>query len=207
MGKRVYLEGPETAFTNYRTALTRLGGEVVSAGDPLVCDCLLLPGGGDPDPMLYGESIQGAKPPDRERDALELSLLSRFMAAGKPILGICRGMQMLNIFFGGTLIQDLPGHSQEGGQDRLHSVRTAAGSQLYGLYGPEMRVNSAHHQAVSIPGKGCSVVQRASDGVIEALEHNTLPVIGVQWHPERLGGEGEVLLRYFLGCLESKKEF
>ncbi len=198
MGKRVYLEGPETAFLNYRKTLARLGGEVVSIGDPLECDALLLPGGGDPDPMLYGESPKGAEPPDRERDALELSLLAQFTAAGKPILGICRGMQMLNLFFGGTLIQDLAGHRQREGRDQTHSVCTVPGSHLYGLYGSEMRVNSAHHQAVSRPGKGLNIAQRASDGVIEAVEHETLPIVGVQWHPERLGGEGEILLSAFL---------
>lgn len=198
MSKRVYLEGPETAFVNYRKALAQLGGEVVSTGDPLDCDGLLLPGGGDPDPILYGEAPRGAEPPDRERDTLELSLMDGFVQAGKPILGICRGMQMLNIFFGGTLIQNLTGHSQREGRDRIHSVRTVPGSRLYGLYGPETPVNSAHHQGVFRPGVGLNIVQRASDGVIEAVEHETLPIVGVQWHPERLGRMGELLLRDFL---------
>ena len=94
---------------------------------------------------------------------------------------------MLNVFFGGTLLQDLPGHSQAAGRDRLHRVRTAP-SPLRELYGQDVVVNSAHHQAADRLGGGLRAVQWTADGTVEAVVHRALPVWGVQWHPERLSG-------------------
>lgn len=115
------------------------------------------------------------------------------------VLGICRGHQVINVFFGGTLVQDLPGHGAAGDIDRLHFVRTAA-SPLRELYGERHVVNSAHHQAVDRLGSGLRALQWAPDGTVEALCHRTLPVWGVQWHPERTGGylDGVRLFRWFL---------
>ena len=120
-----------------------------------------------------------------ERDALELDLLADFTALGKPVLGICRGMQTINVFFGGDLVQDWPGHSAIEGVDRLHSVQNAP-SFLRELYGERCVVNSCHHQIIGRLGTGLEVLQRAEDGVVEAFRHKTLPVWGIQWHPERL---------------------
>ena len=122
-----------------------------------------------------------------ERDTGELFLLEQFIMEKKPVLGICRGLQVLNVFFGGTLIQDLPGHSQAAGRDRLHRVRTAP-SPLQDLFGETLVVNSAHHQAADRLGQGLRAVQWAIDGTVEAVIHQSLPVWGVQWHPERLAG-------------------
>ena len=121
-------------------------------------------------------------PPQKQQEQLE-----QFIMAKKPVLGICRGLQVLNVFFGGTLIQDLPGHSQAAGRDRLHRVRTAP-SPLQDLFGETLVVNSAHHQAADRLGQGLRAVQWAIDGTVEAVIHQSLPVWGVQWHPERLAG-------------------
>ena len=131
----------------------------------------------------------------------EWELLDRFTAAGKPILGICRGMQSINIFFGGTLCQDIPGHGQINGEDRIHPVFSAPGifAALWGNNERDCIVNSAHHQVIDRPGDGLRVEQWAADGVAEALRHTRFPIWGVQWHPERLPGPiGRRLFAAFL---------
>lgn len=193
---------------------------------PEDCAALLLPGGGDLDPALYGQPNTASRNVEPDRDALERDLLERFLRAGKPILGVCRGMQSVNVFFGGTLLQDIPGHGQTDGRDRLHAVRTASGpfrdifqsagepEALFSMSGggqdtsrsadePEaayaLTVNSAHHQAADRLGDGLAAEQWTADGVVEAVRHRTLPVWGVQWHPERLDSPaGAALFRAFL---------
>lgn len=209
MSPIIFLLGEEPNFKNYRDAVNTSGGQVRLSPDPddsTGCQGLLLPGGGDLDPALYGQGPRGSLPPDRLRDARELSLVKKFVAGGKPIFGVCRGLQLLNVFFGGTLIQDLPGHRQIDGMDQFHPVRPEPFSPLREQYGASFLVNSAHHQAVGCPGSGLRISARAADGVIEALWHETMPVFGVQWHPERLTGafrhpaaaDGKLLFDYFL---------
>ena len=194
----VYIWGEATRYENYRRAVEAAGGTVRFGGTPEGCDALLLPGGGDMEPWRYGQSNTASRGLEPERDTAELMLLERFTAAGKPVLGICRGIQVINVFFGGTLCQDLPGHSTVDGHDSFHTVRTAR-SPLLAVCGPLCRVNSAHHQAADAPGRGLRAVQWAEDGAVEAVCHDCLPVWGVQWHPERLPGElGGRLLRAFL---------
>ncbi|MCF2617487.1 type 1 glutamine amidotransferase [Oscillibacter valericigenes] len=194
----VYIWGEATRYENYRRAVEAAGGTVRFGGTPEGCDALLLPGGGDMEPWRYGQSNTASRGLEPERDTAELMLLERFTAAGKPVLGICRGIQVINVFFGGTLCQDLPGHSAVDGHDSFHTVRTAR-SPLLAVCGPLCRVNSAHHQAADAPGRGLRAVQWAEDGAVEAVCHDCLPVWGVQWHPERLPGElGGRLLRAFL---------
>lgn len=193
-------------YANYRAAVEAAGGQAVFSDDPAAeerCDGLLLPGGGDLEPWRYGQANTASRGLEPRRDALELLLLDRFTALEKPVLGICRGLQSINVFFGGTLVQDLSGHSAVDGADRLHSVRTAA-SFLSRICGEEALVNSAHHQAADRPGSGLEAVQWAMDGVVEALEHRTLPVWGVQWHPERLPGElgGRLFAAFLERCRE-----
>lgn len=195
----VYIWGEAERYENYRRAVEAAGGRVRFGGSPAGCGALLLPGGGDLEPWRYGQANTASRGLEPERDAAELALLERFTALEKPVLGICRGHQTINVFFGGTLVQDLPGHSAAGGIDRLHFVRTAP-SPLRRLYGEQCVVNSAHHQAVDRLGSGLQATQWAPDGTVEALCHRSLPVWGVQWHPERVGGylDGARLFHAFL---------
>lgn len=146
-------------------------------------DGLLLTGGGDLTPALFGQTADPrSAPPDADRDAEELSLVAAFCARQKPILGICRGMQVLAVYFGGSLHQHIEHHND----GVLHTVSTRDGSILHCCFGPQLTVNSYHHQAVSYAGPHLTVSALASDGTIEGLEHPSLPICAVQWHPERM---------------------
>jgi putative glutamine amidotransferase len=158
---------------------------------------LMISGGPDVHPSVYGqEPHEALGPTEPDLDAFELELLRRADARGMPILGICRGEQLLNIARGGTLIQDVPdavgaevGHRQEEpGRMPTHSVVIAAGTRLEGVMGrQEHDVNSFHHQAVCDLGRGLRAVAWAPDGVIEAIEAPERDfVVGVQWHAESL---------------------
>lgn len=202
MRPRILLSMPVETHANYVEALALAGAEATV--DEMACDGLLLPGGGDLDPALYGQAMQGGDPPDRERDEREIALCKKFLSEGKPVLGICRGAQVMAAALGGTLLQRIEGHGCLNGADRLHETRTAG--LLLRLYGPEAVVNSAHHQAVDRLPADCRLLQISMDGVVEAFRHNTLPALAVQWHPERLCGRfarpdavsGLPLLRAFL---------
>ncbi len=159
-------------------------------------DGLLLQGGADVDPVMYGEPQRATRGPlDPARDRFERDLILAFAAAGKPVLGICRGMQLINVAFGGSLYQDLVGdgataieHVDDAAYDRhLHAARIEPDSLLATLYGGAqvVRVNSIHHQGVRRLADGFVVEARAPDGVIESIRstrHEFL--IGTQWHPE-----------------------
>ena len=209
MKPRILLYGRPEKFENYRKALEAAGARVAFTEEgalPETCDGLLLAGGGDINPACYGQPPAGSFLPDPERDALEMELLGAYSAVKKPVLGICRGIQIINVYFGGTLVQNLPGHSQIDGSDRLHGVTAQPGCFLEKLYGTYSIVNSAHHQAVDHLGNGLRILQWADDGVCEALAHTALPVLGVQWHPERLAGlhlrsgavDGSRIFNFFL---------
>lgn len=180
---------------NYLAAIASAGGRGEARYLPrpdLSFDGLLLTGGGDIDPALFGQKDCGSRDIDRARDQAELALLDAFLGAGKPVLAICRGMQVVNVRLGGNLIQDLgpncvPLHQQAGG-DLVHPVRAGEGTLLRRLYGPEFSVNSSHHQGVGRLGRGLRVSARTGDGTAEALEHGCLPLICVQFHPERMTG-------------------
>ena len=194
---RIYVWGDENRFANSRKAAEAAGVEVCFHGMPEACDALLLPGGGDMEPWRYGQVNIASRELEPERDAAELALLERFLSAGKPVLGICRGLQIINVFFGGTLVQDLPGHCTADGVDRLHRVITEP-SPLLAVCGRDCIVNSAHHQAADRLGTGLQAVQWAPDGTVEAVVHTRFPVWAVQWHPERLdSGAGARLFRAF----------
>ena len=158
-------------------------------------DALVVTGGAfDVPPELYGEAARPVCGPTRPaRTAFEKDLLEAALAERLPVLGVCGGMQLMNVVRGGTLHQDLredlgiEGHEQPPPKDApSHGVDVAAGTQLAAVLGTgRLPVNSTHHQAVRDPGAGVLVSARAPDGVIEAIEIPDLPfAIGVQWHPE-----------------------
>ena len=200
------------AVINYVNALTQLGAMAETGREfsPEEYDGLLLPGGWDVNPSRYGEERIPEETIDDDLDALQFEVLDRFLEAGKPILGICRGHQLLNVAFGGTLIQHLPGAKKHmslpTGEDNLHTARILQGSFLQPIYGSACTVNSSHHQAVDIPGKGFRTVMQSEDGVTEAMQHESLPIWSVQWHPERMcfgfrredTADGSGVFRFFL---------
>ncbi len=154
-----------------------------------MCDGLILSGGQDLNPAMLGEEkLNNTVSWDDIRDEYEMKLFKAFMAKGKPILGICRGFQFINVALGGGLYQDLV--EQMGlvhmNVDIRHKVTTKEGSLLHKMFGPEFRVNSTHHQAVRELGEGLVGTAYSVEGICEAFEHETLPVYGTQFHPERL---------------------
>ena len=180
------------AVVNYVDAIIRSGAhaEAGRVFDPEGYDGLLLPGGWDVNPARYGKSPIPEETTDDDLDAIQFDTLAAFLEAGKPVLGICRGHQLLNIAFGGTLIQHLPGaerhQSLANGADNAHMIHIAGNTFLHPLYGSACSVNSTHHQGVDIPGKGMIIAARSEDGVIEAVCFKDHPnALAVQYHPER----------------------
>lgn len=153
-------------------------------------DGLILCGGNDTDPGYYGEKICGAVDIDYARDRAEFALLDAYVKAGKPVLGICRGFQMINIYFGGSLYQHIDTaaeHASGADYDLIHTVRAEENSMIHALYGAAFVVNSYHHQAIKRLGNELSVTMMTEDGrIIEGVEHEKFPIFGVQWHPERM---------------------
>jgi putative glutamine amidotransferase len=155
-------------------------------------DGLLLTGGGDINPALYGAIPQPEiENVDPERDASELAIVVAALSQHIPVLGICRGAQLLNVAFGGTLHQHLADEGRLAHQERqrrgdlIHDVTPAAGSLLASLSGLEpFKVNSIHHQAVDVLGRQLRATATAEDGVVEAIESDDGSVLAVQWHPE-----------------------
>jgi len=152
-------------------------------------DGLLVTGGDDIAPGRYGaEAVAQTHPPEPTRDDFELAVLDRAYERELPTLGICRGLQLVNVHAGGTLHQHVPEHAylDEPGSVEQHKVAIEDGSVLADLYGPAKAVNSLHHQSVDQLGEGLRVTASTNDGGVEGLEHNDLPVVAVQWHPEML---------------------
>ncbi len=185
---------------DYAEAVERAGGIPVlavsiecAADYAQIADGLLLTGGADVDPALYGQEKKfDSVEVDPVRDELEWGLIREFAAAGKPVFAICRGIQSLNVYFGGTLIQDLP---SECGSDHAngvcHEVTLKEDSIPGKIYGPTLLTNSYHHQAIDTLAD-CFEPVAWSDAngraIVEGIEHKTLPIWAVQWHPERMTG-------------------
>lgn len=170
---------------------------------------LLLPGGADVDPSLFGQKNCGSRTIDKELDIAQLNMTDLFVKAKKPILGICKGCQVLNVYFKGSIIQDLENnvhHQAYQEKEVKHKARTEKNNALYDLYGgDEIIINSSHHQAVDKLGNGMRICQYSDDHVVEAIQHETLPILGVQWHPERMSyskhvdgeADGTLIFEYF----------
>jgi putative glutamine amidotransferase len=155
------------------------------------CDAVCVTGGGDVDPRRYGqEPIDGLKDVDITRDVAEEAVVCAAYDIRRPVLGICRGIQVLAVALGGTLHQDLPsggypGHWEDERQhEPVHPIRALDGSHAADALAGALEVNSIHHQAVRTTGAILRASAWAADGVIEAVETDT--VLGIQWHPERL---------------------
>lgn len=179
-------------------------------------DGLLLPGGEDIDPANYGaERHPQLGSTDAERDRTEMLLARWALEAGMPILGVCRGVQVLNVVCGGTLWQDLTAQTPDlfkhdyfpPNYERFrisHQVNIAPDSHLGATLGSVSEVNSMHHQGIQRVGAGLRVVGTASDGLPEALEVPELPfAVGVQWHPEELAKTDELSAGLFYGLVSA----
>ncbi len=198
--KKILLLAGKKLPVNYIKVLQDLGASPkVAQGEweAEEFDGLVLCGGGDPDPALYGQENRGSYGIEPMRDRQELSCIHSFLKAQKPILGICRGMQILNIAFGGTLTQHLPTAQlhQGVGEELWHDL--LAEGYLKNLYGRKFSANSSHHQGVDRLGRGLRPAAWSSDGVVEAFWHERMAVLGVQFHPERMEN-GKKLFDLFL---------
>lgn len=192
---------------NYENAMRTLEVPFIttlSVGEAESATHLLLPGGGDITPAFFGQLNCGSRNIDTELDILQIQAFSSFMTQKKPILGICKGLQLINIQLGGTITQHIDTASTHmwEGRDKQHYVYHSGVNRtdfFYQLYGTGATVNSAHHQAIDLLGRSLSPVCRAGDNVIEGIMHTSLPIIAVQWHPERMMDMGgEELLSYFI---------
>ncbi|MEJ2861526.1 gamma-glutamyl-gamma-aminobutyrate hydrolase family protein [Actinomycetospora flava] len=175
-------------FTGYGANVVAAGGlplHVPGDVDPAAVvertDALVLTGGNDVDPARYG-AVPDARTSSLEpgRDAFEIALLAAARERGRPVLAICRGIQLVNVAWGGTLHL----HLEEHAHTRRHEVTLTPGSVLAALHGPSATVNSLHHQGVDRVADGLTVTARAPDGLVEGLEADGL--VCVQWHPEQL---------------------
>ncbi|OMI41371.1 gamma-glutamyl-gamma-aminobutyrate hydrolase family protein [Streptomyces sparsogenes] len=172
-------------------------------------DALVIAGGPDVEPLRYGaEPHERTGPPARERDAWELALIDAALAAGLPLLGICRGMQLLNVALGGTLVQHLEGHVGPPGVFEHHEIKPVPGTLLARITPDAVSVPTYHHQAVDRLGEGLVVSAHATvDGTVEAVE---LPgsgfTLGVQWHPEADSGEDVRVMRALVDAAAAARD-
>ena len=191
----------------YADAIRASGGEPVlitpeSDLEEFEFDGLLLGGGVDVDPALYGEERgPQTEVPNTARDVMEQQLLAQALQRDIPVLAICRGLQLLNVVHGGSLVQHQEGHEIRPPEKWLpaHSVKVAAPSLLSNILQSEtIRVNSRHHQTVARVADGLRVVGRAFDGTVEALESTEHEfVLGVQWHPEDMVAHDPIQKKLF----------
>ena len=210
---------PCSRVDDYIESVRRAGGEPVvldPASDPAQSldrvDALLLTGGLDVDPARYGQAPHATTEIDAARDRFEIPLSQEAVARDTPVFAICRGVQVLNVAAGGTLVQDIPSavtsdlaHSIDVPKDRIaHAVRVTPGTRLAEALGPEAPldtcgVNSRHHQAVGVVAPSFVVSAVSPDGVVEAIERPASSFcVGVQWHPENFWRTGE-----FAGLFEA----
>ena len=190
--------------TGFSTAISKAGGApfIIPINDASFAkdyiqtiDGLLLTGGQDVTPMLYGEEPRKViGPTSPERDNFEVALIKEAIIQRKPILGICRGLQLINVVLGGSLLQDLSEdssitiqHVQRSQPEfSTHSIKVKSGTHISEIMANNTHVNSIHHQAIKDLGKGLTVSAWSPDNVIEAIEvlDDTQSIIAIQWHPE-----------------------
>lgn len=195
MKRRILIPWKGKPLVNYINALNNLSADYTITEEVIPItdyDGLLIPGGFDVSPEFYHQEMNGsyAEGMDKQLDELQFYYIDQFVKAHKPILGICRGHQLLNVYFNGTLIQHLPNYEKHSSpdfqDDQVHEVYSDEDNVFTELYGKRFYVNSSHHQAVDKLGEGLHIALRCPDGTIEAMYHEQLPIIGVQFHPERM---------------------
>lgn len=190
--KRIAILGRPGATDNYIRFLHENGYlpvPTLNPGEVVSCGGLLLPGGGDITPAFFGEANHGSVGIDTELDILQLRALELCLRSRLPVLGICKGMQLINVALGGTIVQrmDTADRHRYNTRDQYHTVINAPDSFFAEKWGPSMTVNSAHHQCIGRPGRELIIAQRCpEDNCPEALVHPKFPLLAVQWHPERM---------------------
>jgi putative glutamine amidotransferase len=220
-------------YENYRRWI-EAGGEAEAVrlsmylnnpGAVAECDGVVLSGGEDVQPSLYGRpeyvkeyNLEEIIP---ERDDFEYAVIGKALEQEKPLLGICRGLQVTNVFLGGTLVPDIPsilhaaGHGKKEGVDQLHPVNIVPGSLLASVSGLDSgQVNSAHHQSAGEPAKDLKITASADAGIVEAMEWKDPGqrswLLLIQWHPERMADQASPLTagvrKAFLAACRKKKE-
>ena len=212
---------------NYMESVLRAGGlpvilPFVTASEEIapyleLCDGFLLSGGVDIDPALYGEEkLEACGTVSKRRDAFEMAFIPAALSCGKPILGICRGVQSLNVVLGGSLYQDINTQFPITAEHRMqepvnvvgHAVKIVAGTPLEAIGGKDQyMVNSYHHQAVKKLGKGLEIMAYSEDGLIEGVYMPARKfVLGVQWHPERISEVDEQAQGLFAAFVDACRE-
>ncbi len=225
------LTGDRAKYDRYVEAVRQAGGEPVEVSLALSpgelkslersLDAVVLTGSpADVDPSLYrARRHPAAADADPDRERTDFALLEHAIAEHKPVLAICYGTQSLNVFLGGTLIQDIPSelHTEiqhpwssrdKGVPEPFHTAKIEPGSRLRELAAAdEVRVNSSHHQSILEPGRNLRVVARAADGVIEGVEWtgDSNWVTGVQWHPERMVESDSLAQRLFASLVAAAR--
>ena len=169
-------------------------------------DALLVTGGEDVNPMVYNDSYHfHIGNSSYERDMFDITVIKNCAQKSIPILGICRGLQVINVAFGGTLYQDMKEVSLDVFNHRqneekyypVHMITNVKNSFLFKIFGETCAVNSFHHQAIKNVGEGLKVTSKANDGVIEAIEHVSLPIYACQFHPEMMAEKNDDMQKIF----------
>ena len=203
--KKIFIYGEENTFVNYKNALEKVGAKAIISTDiqkARDCDGLLLAGGGDVSPCFYSAKEKNCRSVDLVRDVNEQYLIALFERRNTPIMGVCRGLQILNVYFSGTLAQSIEKkhlHYNEK-HDVFHPIINSG--FMRDVLGKNIIVNSCHRQQTDVSGKRLRALSVSPDGVIEGLYLPRSRIFGVQFHPERPfengNADGIKLYEYFL---------
>lgn len=187
--------------------------ESLDGVDPLDYDGLIIPGGKHVHPSFYGAEVECTKHKfNPELDELELELVDMFVEAGKPIMGVCRGCQLVNVALGGTLVQDV---GMEHYDDAVRDTTIMEGTDFYRMFGESVDTVHFHHQAVDVLADNLTVTMvDTEDGTIEGYMHNTLPIYAVQFHPDRMYVKddpaiketGRIFMEYFFDICQNERQ-
>lgn len=189
--KKVFIYGKSSNLKNYQKAITRIGATPVISKrltTALNCDCLLLAGGGDIYPYFYGKKEISCYDKNLLRDISEFALVKYFLSKNACILGICRGLQLLNVYFGGTLHQKINNFNLHflPNQDCYHKIFVKEKGEISDILSCLKIVNSSHRQSIDRLANGFKIIASSNDGTIEAIRHEKFKIYAFQFHPERL---------------------